>query len=51
MTMEKNNDILDYIVEAGRFDVAEGDYFGTGKITESRLILMEHKWDIKEINN
>jgi len=40
-------DILDYIAEAGRFDVIEGDYFGTGKITLSdRLMMMEHSWEI-----
>jgi len=47
MTREENNDILDYIVEAGRFDVTEGDYFGTGKIPASdRLIMMDHNWKI-----
>ena len=40
-------DIIDYVVEAGRFDVIEGDYFGTGKITLSdRLIMMDHNWKI-----
>jgi len=47
MVRDQNLDIIDYIIEAGRFDVIEGDYFGTGKITWSdRLIMMEHKWEI-----
>ena len=47
MIRENNDDILDYIVEAGRLDVTEGDFFGTGKITESnRLIMMDHNWKI-----
>ena len=47
MTRENNGDIVDYIVEAGRFDVTEGDYFGTGKIADSdRLIMMDHNWKI-----
>ena len=47
MVRDQNLDIIDYIIEAGRFDVIEGDYFGTGKITLSdRLIMMEHKWEI-----
>jgi lipopolysaccharide transport system ATP-binding protein len=47
MTRENNGDILDYIIEAGRFDVTEGDYFGTGKIPASdRLFMMEHNWTI-----
>lgn len=47
MIREKNDDILDYIVEAGRFNVTEGDFFGTGKITASnRLIMMDHNWKI-----
>ena len=47
ITREENNDILDYIVEAGRFDVTEGDYFGTGKIAASdRLIMIDHNWKI-----
>lgn len=47
MIREKNDDILDYIVEAGRFDVTEGDFFGTGKIASSnRLIMMDHNWEI-----
>jgi len=50
MIRENNNDILDYIVEAGKFDVTEGDFFGTGKITASdRLIMMEHNWKISPI--
>lgn len=44
-------EVLDYVENAGKLDVIEGDYYGTGKITESRLILMEHKWCIKEITN
>jgi lipopolysaccharide transport system ATP-binding protein len=51
MIREMNNDILDYIVEAGRFDVTEGDYFGTGKIAASdRLIMMDHNWKISDVN-
>ena len=46
MTRENNGDILDYIIEAGRFDVTEGDYFGTGKIAASdRLLMMEQILD------
>ena len=52
MTRENNGDILDYIIEAGRFDVTEGDYFGTGKIAASdRLIMMDHKWKISDDNS
>ena len=48
MVRDQNRDIIDYIQEAGRFDVIEGDYFGTGKITLSdRLIMMEHHWEIE----
>lgn len=48
MVRDQNRDIIDYIQEAGRFDVVEGDYFGTGKITLSdRLIMMEHHWEIE----
>jgi lipopolysaccharide transport system ATP-binding protein len=47
MVRDQNRDIIDYIEEAGKFNVVEGDYFGTGKITLSdRLIMMEHKWEI-----
>lgn len=47
MIREKNDDILDYIIEAGRFDVTAGDFFGTGKIAASnRLIMMDHNWNI-----
>ena len=52
MTRENNGDILDYIIEAGRFDVIEGDYFGTGKIVASdRLFMMEHNWIISTETN
>ncbi|MBC8182567.1 ABC transporter ATP-binding protein [candidate division KSB1 bacterium] len=48
MVRNKNRDIIDYLTEAGRFDVIEGDYFGTGKITLSdRLMMMEHHWEIE----
>jgi lipopolysaccharide transport system ATP-binding protein len=51
MTREHNGDILDYVVDAGRFTVTEGDYFGTGKIpTSDRLIMMEHNWNISSEN-
>lgn len=51
MTREQNGDILDYVLEAGRFDVTEGDYFGTGKIPDStRLIMMDHNWNISPTN-
>jgi len=47
MFRDKNNDILDYLAEAGRFVVVEGDYYGTGKTPESdRLFLMNHNWEI-----
>jgi len=47
MVRNTNDDIIDYLTEAGRLDVIAGDYFGTGKITLSdRLIMMEHKWGI-----
>jgi lipopolysaccharide transport system ATP-binding protein len=47
MMREKNNDILDYITIAGKINVTEGDYFGTGKIIpETSLVFMEHKWKI-----
>ena len=47
MVRDQNRDVIDNISEAGKFNVVEGDYFGTGKITLSdRLIMMEHKWGI-----
>lgn len=47
MLRNANDDIIDYISEAGRLNVIEGDYFGTGKIILSdRLIMMEHIWKI-----
>ena len=47
MTRDKTNDILDYVVEAGRFEVVAGDYYGIGKISDSsRLIMMDHNWEI-----
>ena len=47
MIQEENNEVLDYIVEAGRFHVMAGDYFGTGKIPDGgRLMTMEHNWQI-----
>jgi len=47
MAMEKNEDILDYICDAGELNVAAGDYFGTGKIpSNDRLIMIDHSWNI-----
>jgi lipopolysaccharide transport system ATP-binding protein len=47
MVRNKNGDVIDYLSEAGRLDVVEGDYFGTGKIQSSdRLVMIEHTWEI-----
>ena len=42
--------ILDYVMQAGEFDVESGDYFGTGKTTSDfkRLILLNQEWSVKE---
>jgi lipopolysaccharide transport system ATP-binding protein len=52
MVRNVNFDIIDYIIEAGRLNVVEGDYFGTGKIILSdRLIMMEHMWEISKYSD
>jgi lipopolysaccharide transport system ATP-binding protein len=42
--------ILDYVMQAGEFDVEGGDYFGTGKTTsdDKRLVLLNQEWSLKE---
>ena len=40
-----NEQIQDWVQQAGQFDVESGDYFRTGKIPDShRLVLIDHDW-------
>lgn len=43
--------LLDHVAHAFTFDVVDGDFFGTGRLDESRLILVDHHWVIEGTNN
>jgi len=42
-----NGVLADWVVDAARLDVAEGDYFGTGKLPPRRYgaVIVPHRWE------
>lgn len=46
--IRQNNELCDALEQAIRFEVIEGDFFGTGKLTYSEIggFLTEHEWII-----
>lgn len=49
---EKNNNVLDWVTDAGAFDVEASDYYGTGYLPASHLpgVLIDYTWqhEVKE---
>jgi lipopolysaccharide transport system ATP-binding protein len=47
---ESNRDVLDFIEEAGSFEVEPGDFFGTGRTIEDNQgkILFNQSWSLEE---
>jgi hypothetical protein len=39
-----NGEVVDYIINAGKFTVSEGDFFGTGRIETHSPVLILHDW-------
>lgn len=40
--------VEDHVMHAGKFSIETGDYFGTGKLPEKGLVMIEHGWTLKE---
>ena len=53
MMLRNNNDVQDFILGGGSFQVENGDFFGTGKTIEAGqgCILFEQDWELKPIEN
>ncbi len=45
-----NGDLADWVIGAARVDVAEGDYYGTGKLPPKGYghVVVDHEWDVVE---
>jgi hypothetical protein len=41
--------VEDYVTDAGKLSVVEGDFFGTGKLPPKTLgdLLVSHKWSLE----
>lgn len=48
-----NGILADWVVDAARIQVVEGDYFGTGKLPPKGygLVLVNHEWDVIDNEN
>ena len=46
-----NESVEDYMTQVAYFDICESDYFGTGKVFDSRLmkVLFKHSWKATKI--
>ncbi len=44
-----SGEVADYVADAAVFDVAEGDYFGTGKLPppDHGPVLLRHTWNVE----
>ena len=53
MMLRNNNDVQDFLLGGGSFQVENGDFFGTGKTIEpgQGCILFEQDWELKPIEN
>ena len=45
---EVNGVLADWVIDAARFEVAEGDYFGTGKLPKQGygVVAVPHQWEV-----
>ncbi|MEQ8232066.1 MAG: ABC transporter ATP-binding protein [Gammaproteobacteria bacterium] len=44
LRITSQGDVLDYIINAGRFTIYEGDFFGTGRLETHSPVLLMHDW-------
>lgn len=40
-------EVADYIVDFGKFDVIDGDFFGTGEVDPYAPVMVKHEWSIE----